>query len=197
MKKTTMLIVCGAWVGLTGGCSKTEGPNPEDTSLIKGDGRGNFTDGTGYLDGDDFAAGGESISADLGDGLVLQDSSWGDPAALAGAERPFDPIYFGFDQYGVGRGERSKLQQVAEYLQINRDARILIEGYCDWKGTPAYNKALGDRRASSVKSYLIDLGSDSSRIDVVSMGDELATPNADSSTAGQERKAQFVVLKDS
>ena len=197
MKKITMLIVCGAWIGLTGGCSKKDGPNPEDTSLIKGDDRGNFTDGTGNLVGDDFANGGETINADLGDGLVLQDSSWGDPNALADAERPFDPIYFGFDQYGVGREERSKLQQVAEYLQINRDARILIEGYCDWKGTPEYNKSLGDRRASSVKNYLVDLGCDSLRIEVVSIGDEKATPNASSTQARMDRCAQFLVLKGS
>jgi peptidoglycan-associated lipoprotein len=75
--------------------------------------------------------------------------------------------------------------------------KILIEGYCDWKGTPAYNKSLGDRRASSVKQYLVDLGSDSSRIEILSMGDELATPNADSTTSALERKAHFVVLGDS
>ena len=68
MKKITILIVCGAWVSLTGGCSKKDGPNPEDTSLIKGDGRGNFTDGAGDFVGDDFANGGETINADLGDG---------------------------------------------------------------------------------------------------------------------------------
>ena len=189
-----MLIVCGAWIGLTGGCSKKDGPNPEDTSLIKGDDRGNFTDGTGNLVGDDFANGGETINADLGDGLVLQDSSWGDPAALAGAERPFDPIYFGFDQYGVGRGERSKLQQVAEYLQINRDARILIEGYCDWKGTPAYNKSLGDRRATSVRNYLIEHNIDPSRIEITSKGCEEANRVGTADDMSRDRKAKFLVL---
>ena len=79
-------------------------------------------------------------------------------------------------------------------MSTNDDARILIEGYCDWKGTPAYNKSLGDRRASSVKQYLVDLGADGNRIDVLSMGDEFATPNADSSTSAMERKAHFVVL---
>jgi peptidoglycan-associated lipoprotein len=134
----------------------------------------------------------------LGDeGLVLQDSSWGDDDALQGAERPFEAIYFGFDQYNVGQDERTKLQQVAEFMQINRDSRILIEGHCDWKGTPAYNMALGDRRASSIQQYLIDLGCDANRIDVRSMGGTLATPNADSSTASMERKAQFLVQKDS
>jgi peptidoglycan-associated lipoprotein len=56
---------------------------------------------------------------------------------------------------------------------------------------------LGDRRATSVKQYLVDLGISPERIEVISMGDELATPDADPTTAGMERKAQFLVLKDS
>jgi hypothetical protein len=88
-------------------------------------------------------------------------------------------------------------QDVAAYLDTNTNARILVEGYCDWKGTPAYNKSLGDRRASSVKQYLVDLGADSNRVDILSMGDELATPDADSTTSALERKAHFVVLSGS
>jgi len=201
MKKIKLLAVCGILVGFSFGCSKKEGPNPEDTVLIKSGGRNTFMNGDGIagrFGEDDFANGGDVINNELGDeGLVLQDSSWGDEDALEGAERPFEAIYFGFDQYNVGQEERPKLQQVAEFMQINRDARILIEGHCDWKGTPAYNKALGDRRASSIQKYLIDLGCDASRIDVRSMGDEAATPNANSSTASLERKAQFLVQKDS
>jgi outer membrane protein OmpA-like peptidoglycan-associated protein len=48
-----------------------------------------------------------------------------------------------------------------------------------------------------VKDYLIDLGIDPSRVKVISMGDEVATPDADPTTAGLERKAHFLVLKDS
>ena len=108
-----------------------------------------------------------------------------------------NPFFFGFDQYSIGPEERTKLQDIASFLTSSPDTRILVEGYCDWKGTPAYNKSLGDRRASSVKDYLLDLGVDSSRVDIISMGDEIATPDADPTTAGLERKAQFLVLKDS
>ncbi len=201
MKKIKLLVVCGIWVGFSFGCSKKEGPNPEDTVLIKSGGRNTFMNGDGIagrFGNDDVANGGDVINNEWGDeGLVLQDSSWGDDDALQGAERPFEAIYFGFDQYNVGQEERPKLQQVAEFMQINRDARILIEGHCDWKGTPAYNMALGDRRASSIQQYLIDLGCDANRIDVRSMGDVGSTPNANSSTASLERKAQFLVQKDS
>ncbi len=201
MKKIKLLVVCGIWVGFSFGCSKKEGPNPEDTVLIKSGGRNTFMngDGTGGGLGDgDWAASGESFENNFeGDGLKPQDSLWEAPGAIELAEKPFEAIYFGFDQYNVGQDERPKLQQVAEFMQINRDARILIEGHCDWKGTPAYNMALGDRRASSIQQYLIDLGCDANRIDVRSMGDVGSTPNANSSTASLERKAQFLVQKDS
>ena len=69
-----------------------------------------------------------------------------------------------------------------------------------WKDTvtgkaPAYNKSLGDR-LTSVRDYLSDLGVSVTRIEIISMGDELATPNADPTTAGLERKAHFVILRD-
>ena len=106
-------------------------------------------------------------------------------------------MFFGFDQYNINASERDKLAEIASFLQSNPEARLLIEGYCDWKGTPAYNKSLGDRRATTVKSYLTDLGADQSRIDTVSIGDEAAIPNADGEQAKLDRRAVFVVTKGS
>jgi len=200
MNKLKLLVVCGVLVGFSFSCSKKDGPNPEDTVLIKSGGRNTFMNGgeRGLGDGDWASSGAPIDGGELGgDELVPRGNSWGDVDLDGPAERPFEAIYFGFDQYNVGQEERPKLEQVAEYMQINRDARILIEGHCDWKGTPAYNMALGDRRASSIQQYLIDLGCDASRIDIRSMGDVESTPNADSSTASLERKAQFRVQKDS
>lgn len=179
------------------GCSKKQALSPEDTALLKGGNRGNFvTSGADTGENEELLSPvGATITGLNGDGLAPQDPFWGDN--LANGERPFEPIFFGFDQYNIGADERTKLQDVAAYLDANADARILVEGYCDWKGTPAYNKSLGDRRASSVKQYLVDLGADINRIDVLSMGDELATPNADSTTSALERKAHFVVLSGS
>ena len=111
--------------------------------------------------------------------------------------RPFEPVYFGFDQYNINATEREKLAEIADFLKTNPNARLLIEGYCDWKGTPAYNKSLGDRRATTVKSYLSELGADQSRIDTVSIGDESAIPNADGGQAKLDRRAAFVVTKGS
>ena len=108
----------------------------------------------------------------------------------------FESVLFGFDQYSIPPGERPKIMEVAEFLKENANARLIIEGHCDWKGTPEYNKSLGDRRATTVKNYLVDaLSIDPVRVEVVSKGDDEAVPNADSRQAQQDRRANFLVSR--
>ena len=183
-------------------CSNKNSLSPEDTALIKGTDRGTFTgspeDYMNSTESEELSPVGATITGIEGDdGLAPQDPFWSDPDLLQTAERPFDPIFFGFDQYNIGSDEREKLQDIAVFMSQNPSIRILVEGYCDWKGTPAYNKSLGDRRATSVRDYLADLGVEQNRIEIISMGDEMATPNADPTTAGMERKAHFLILRDS
>ena len=109
--------------------------------------------------------------------------------------RPFEAVYFDFDQFNLAPSERGKVIELAEFLADNRDARLLIEGYCDWKGTSAYNKALGERRANTVKEYLLELGADHRRIDTLSIGDETAIPQALANQASLDRRAEFVISK--
>jgi peptidoglycan-associated lipoprotein len=183
-------------------CSNKNSLSPEDTALIKGTDRGTFTgspeDYMNSTESEELSPVGATITGIEGDdGLAPQDPFWSNPDLLQTAERPFDPIFFGFDQYNIGSDEREKLQDIAVFMSQNPSIRILVEGYCDWKGTPAYNKSLGDRRATSVRDYLTDLGVEQNRIEIISMGDEMATPNADPTTAGMERKAHFLILRDS
>jgi len=109
--------------------------------------------------------------------------------------RPFEAVYFDFDQFNLSSGERGKVIELAGFLAENRDARLLIEGYCDWKGTPAYNKSLGERRANTIMQYLIELGSDPRRIDTLSIGDEAAIPQALENQTRLDRRAEFVIYK--
>ena len=180
------------------GCARKA--EPESSSFSRGP-ESTFSDPTREF-GEEInvvSPAGSALLGKLGTPDLLQPrdpklDTFGDPFNVA---RPFEPILFDFDQYNIAQSEREKVVQVANFLKQNPSAHLLIEGYCDWKGTPAYNKSLGDRRASSVKQYLVDLGSDASRIEVLSMGDELSTPNADSTTSALERKAHFIVLGDS
>ena len=82
------------------------------------------------------------------------------------------PVYFDFDQSTIKSDQTSKLVSNANFLKKNQNARIVIEGNCDAKGTNEYNMALGERRALSAKNYLINLGIDSGRLRTVSYGEE-------------------------
>ena len=180
---------------LLGGCSKKN--EPQTTLNRSSDGTGASSGTAGFNQGDEFSELGAPLRGEFSDSDLLQPRD----AALDGFSdplntiRPFDPVLFGFDQYNLTADERPKLQEIAEFMKTNLNARLLIEGYCDWKGTPEYNKSLGDRRATTVKNYLVELGGDSNRIDTVSIGDETAIPNADSTQARQDRRAAFVVTK--
>jgi|TARA_B110000495_G_scaffold180456_1_gene174534 peptidoglycan-associated lipoprotein len=174
-------------------CKKNTDP---DTTLNRGGAGGE--NGKGFNSGaDDFAQGGPLINNPLNDdSLSLRNpnlAGFSDPENVI---RPFDPVFFGFDQYNLAAAERPKVEEVADFMKSSPKASVIIEGYCDWKGTPEYNKSLGDRRASTVKKYLVDLGCDASRIDVISIGDHNSVPNASSSEAKADRRAQFMILKN-
>lgn len=81
-------------------------------------------------------------------------------------------VYFGYDRYDLTSDGRSNLQSQASWLQDHPTVKITVEGHCDERGTREYNLALGDRRANSVKNYLVALGVDPSRIHTVSYGKE-------------------------
>lgn len=176
-------------------CSKKADP---DTSLFRNSGSNPATSpSSDFSNGDDLSLAGNTLLGINDDLLAPREAdldAFNDPS---GTLRPFDPVYFGFDQYNINPSEREKLAEIARFLKTNPQARLLIEGYCDWKGTPAYNKSLGDRRATTVKSYLTDLGADKSRIDTVSIGDEAAIPNAEGEQAKLDRRAAFVITKGS
>jgi len=81
-------------------------------------------------------------------------------------------VYFGYDRYDLTSDARSGLQAQAAWLQSHSAVNVTVEGHCDERGTREYNLALGDRRANSVKNYLVALGVDPSRIHTVSYGKE-------------------------
>ena len=81
-------------------------------------------------------------------------------------------VHFAFDKYNLDDVAQGVLRRKAEFLQENPDIYITIEGHCDERGTNEYNLALGDRRADSTRSFLLDLGIESYRISTVSYGEE-------------------------
>lgn len=81
-------------------------------------------------------------------------------------------VFFDLNQWNLDDSDRAVLQRQAAWLQSYPAVRILVAGNCDERGTREYNLALGERRASTVRDYLVGLGVDQSRIDTVSYGKE-------------------------
>ena len=77
----------------------------------------------------------------------------------ANARALMKPILFDFDDYQLTDASRSALSETADCLR-DFPARIVIEGHCDERGTQEYNLALGEKRASMVRSYLRTMGLD-------------------------------------
>jgi peptidoglycan-associated lipoprotein len=84
----------------------------------------------------------------------------------------FKNIPFNHDQFSLTPQACAILDNVAGWMKSNTTKMVLIEGHCDERGTAEYNLALGDRRANSAKTYLMQLGVDSARIYTISYGEE-------------------------
>jgi len=104
-------------------------------------------------------------------------------------------IHFDYDKADVRPDDAGTLDAKVTILQQNPNLRIRVSGHCDERGSDEYNLALGNRRATAVKQYLVNHGIDASRIETQSWGEE--RPIAQGSTEeawAQNRRAEFEVL---
>ena len=105
-----------------------------------------------------------------------------------------EDVQFEFDSAKLSMEAQDILRRKAEWLKENPRAKVIIEGHCDERGTNDYNLALGDRRAFSAKSFLVDLGIVESRLTTVSYGEERPLdPRADEDAWAKNRRAHFVI----
>jgi peptidoglycan-associated lipoprotein len=103
-------------------------------------------------------------------------------------------IYFEFDKALLTSVARELLISNGEWLRNNPDVEIVIEGHCDERGTNEYNLALGDRRAESVKMFLMDLGIENSRLTTISYGEERPSDTGHTEDAwAKNRRAHFLI----
>lgn len=106
----------------------------------------------------------------------------------------FDDVRFDFDKSEVKEGGRKTCGVVADYLKKHPQAKMLIEGNCDERGTAEYNMALGERRATAVLTYLVSLGVPKAALSTVSFGKEKPLdPGHDEGAWAKNRRAHFVL----
>ena len=105
-----------------------------------------------------------------------------------------DRVFFDFDKYNVRPDQRGTVEALAAWLDTNPSVTLSIEGHCDERGTREYNLALGERRANSVRDYLVALGINPARLSTVSYGEEKpAVLGSNESAWAQNRRGVFVV----
>jgi len=105
-----------------------------------------------------------------------------------------DRVFFDFDKYNLKADARNTLEQQAAWLAKYPAVSIIVEGHCDERGTREYNLALGERRANSVKDYLVALGVAPNRIRTISYGKERPVALGSNESAwAQNRRGVTVV----
>jgi peptidoglycan-associated lipoprotein len=140
--------------------------------------------------------GGSASDGDYVNGTPLPDRQEGVSFLGGNVDRnKFRPVYFGFDSYAIGGGEHAKIQEVADFLRSAPNT-LIIAGFTDERGTPEYNRGLGERRAQAVREALIRAGADGSKIQTVSFGAEMpADPGSGESAWAKNRRAEFGVVR--
>ena len=116
-------------------------------------------------------------------------------AAMARTDRATHcPFKGDASYYTLNMDAQSRLQGMADHLKNAQNAVVQIEGHCDERGSIEYNLALGERRAQSVKNYLVQLGIDAARLSTISYGEEKpATDGHDETAWSKNRRAEFTI----
>jgi peptidoglycan-associated lipoprotein len=105
-----------------------------------------------------------------------------------------EDIRFAFDSSELSAQARKILRSNAEFLSTNPGLTVTVEGHCDERGTDAYNMALGERRAQSVKDFLVNTGIRADRLHTVSYGEELPIAlGRNEASWAKNRRAQLVI----
>lgn len=92
-------------------------------------------------------------------------------AALKMPSRELANIYFAFDKWSLSSNGKKDLNESVEALKQNPEAQLVVEGYCDERGSREYNLVLGDKRAKEAMRYLTALGI-KNPVRVISYGEE-------------------------
>ena len=110
------------------------------------------------------------------------------------AEKPLAPAFFKLDSSQLDGDARPVLQKNAEWMKRWPSTKVMVEGHADSRGTAEYNLALGERRATAVRDYLVSLGIAADRITIVSKGKESPFCTEESESCWQEnRRGHFVI----
>lgn len=141
-----------------------------------------------------------TLAAKTDDGSTVKEVSLDDANANDAGNPLKDPnnilskrnIYFDFDSDAVKAEYRPLVEAHAKYLLSHKDAKVIVQGNADERGTREYNLALGQRRSVAVKKALNVLGVQDDQIETVSYGEEKSVGCADEACYSKDRRADIV-----
>ena len=182
------LLLLGLGVSLVA-CSVPEEEPPaavEDSKILLAEEDPDAVQGVALDDEGNIVAGDLEIGSegDLAEGA----------GAAAGAAGQGMTVYFDYDSTEIKPRFAEIIQRAATRLQGNPSGRLRLEGHTDERGTRAYNLALGERRAQSVRDMILEWGALAEQVDWVSYGEELpAVTGQGEGTWKQNRRVEIIL----
>ncbi len=131
-----------------------------------------------------------------GSAMEGSESASGDPRKNPASPLATRSVFFDYDSFMVKDEYRSMLEAHAGYLLSKRDARVILQGNTDERGSREYNLALGQQRAEAVRKALAVLGVSDTQMEAVSFGEEKPRNEADSDEAHAQNRRTDVVYAD-
>src|SRR5512135_792842 len=171
MKRVHSLVLMGFGVALVAACAKkapevAPAPQPNADSLAAAE----------RARADSIAADSARRAQEEAERIARQRAADSAAAVAAAAAEVRNTlvamIHFDFDKSNIRPDDAAALDQKVAILTANPELRIRISGHCDERGSDEYNLALGNRRSTAAKSYLVSHGIDASRIETASYGEE-------------------------
>ena len=192
--KQVGLVLAAIMAATSAGCKtkpKNITPIPGGNANVAGTGNLLNRDNGGKLD-----SGGDVVTIDETGNIGLSDLGEFENMLMDRDALAAQTVYFELDRSEIHPDDLGKVEAVAGILAQDAQNKVLIEGHCDERGTEEYNRALGERRALSVRDALAGLGVSADRIRTMSFGeDRPADPGLDDAAYSRNRRGEFVLLK--
>jgi len=193
LKQVGLVLIALMAATLTGCKTKPKNitPIPGGNASVAGSGSLLGRDSSGTVNG-----GGDVVTVDQSGNIGLSDLDDFENMLMDRDALAAQTVYFELDRSEIHPDDLGKVEAVAGILAQDAQNKVLIEGHCDERGTEEYNRALGERRALSVRDALSGLGVSADRVRTMSYGeDRPADPGLNDAAYSRNRRGEFVLLK--